>query len=153
MIGRWLGLLGATAVIGAMTMGCGLSQRTAVQGTTKSVGTDAVIEIVHLEEDVNMVKVELINLPPPERHKEGLKHFVVWIKPLTQGAVAIKAGRLAYDAEARTGVLEATTPNHELYVQVTAEETSKVTKPGSFLVLDGHVVLKGHPEALRGDGS
>ncbi len=111
-----------------------------VRGSDRSVGVDGVIGIHTEREDVNVVSVELVNLPPPERHDPTRRAFVVWITP-TDGGV-IKAGRLAYDADSRKGVLHATTPNDEVFVQVTIEENSAVTQPSEFVLISKNVMLK-----------
>lgn len=121
-------------------VGCGSSAQYVVRGTEKSVGVDGTITIQPQSEDVNVVSVELVNLPPPERHDKTKKVFVVWLTP-TDGA-PIRAGRLAYDSDSRAGRLMATTPNDQVFVQVTAEEDSTATKPSDFVVISKHVVLK-----------
>ena len=131
------GLIAAPATI---VSGCGSSAQYVVRGTEKSVGVDGTITIKPQSEDVNVVSVDLVNLPPPERHDKTKKVFVVWLTP-TDGA-PIRAGRLAYDSDARAGRLIATTPNDQVFVQVTAEEDSGATKPSDFVVISKHVVLK-----------
>jgi hypothetical protein len=129
------------AISGAATAsGCGTRAEYLVQGTERSIGVDGLITITPHQEDVNLVQVELINLPPPERHDRMKRAFVVWLTP--QDGAPIRAGRLAYDRESRRGVLQAMTPNDALFVQITAEDASDVTKPSDFVVVSRHVVLK-----------
>jgi len=137
-------LLGA-----ALTIGCGLSSEYTVQGTERSVGVDGVIEITRKVEDVNVVNVALVNLPPPERHQQGLKAFVVWLTP--EDGEPIRAGRLRYDPGARRGSLRVTTPNDQVFVQVTAERSSRVPAPGDFVVISSHVALRGAASASVAD--
>ena len=125
---------------GALASACGGSAEYVVRGTEKSVGVDGMISIAPQQEDVNLITVDLVNLPPPERHDKDKKFFVVWMTPF-DGQV-IKAGRLAYDADARRGVLTATIPNDEVFVQVTAEAVPDATKPSDFVVISKHVTLK-----------
>lgn len=124
----------------AVVSGCGNTAQYLVRGTEKSVGVDGTITIKPQSEDVNVVSVDLVNLPPPERHDKTKKVFVVWLTPV-DGA-PVRAGRLAYDSDARAGQLMATTPNDQVFVQVTAEEDSMATKPSDFVVISKHVVLK-----------
>ena len=70
---------------------CGGGAEFVVRGTEKSVGVDGVIQITHQQEDVNLVTVDLVNLPPAERHERSKKYFIVWLTP-ADGQV-IKAGR------------------------------------------------------------
>ena len=125
---------------GAPMVACGSGAEYVVRGTDKSVGIDGVIAITPQQEDVNLVTVDLVNLPPPERHEKNKKFFVVWLTPF-DGQV-IKAGRLAYDADARRGVLRATIPTDQVFVQVTAESAPDVSKPSDFVVISKHVELK-----------
>ncbi len=119
---------------------CAQTNQYTVRGSDKSVGVDGVITIKPQSEDVNVVSVELVNLPPPERHDKSKKVFVVWIT--TPDGTPIRAGRLAYDADARIGTLQATTPNDQVFVQVTAEEDSVVAKPSDFVLVSKHVALR-----------
>lgn len=132
-------IAGLIATSGAFAA-CGGSAQYVVRGTEKSIGVDGLITIQPQAEDVNVVSVELMNLPPPERHDKNKKAFVVWLTPV-DGA-PIRAGRLAYDPDARIGKLQATTPNDQVFVQVTAEEDSTAGKPSDFVVISKHVVLK-----------
>jgi len=132
-------LVVGSLVIGAVA-GCASSTEYTVRGSEKSVGVDGTITIAPQSEDVNLVAVELVNLPPPERHDKTKKAFVVWITPAD--GVTIRAGRLAYDAKTRIGTLQATTPNDVVFVQVTAEEDSTVAKPSDFVLVAKHVTLK-----------
>ena len=131
------GLLG---VLGGIVPACASNSQYTVRGTERSVGIDGVITIAPKSEDVNLVSVELVNLPPPERHDPTKRSFVVWLTPTD--AEPIRAGRLAYDRESRVGLLEATTPNDQVFVQVTAEEDSAAEAPSDLVVISKHVVLK-----------
>lgn len=130
------GLIAAASLASA----CGGGAQYVVRGTDRSVGVDGVISIESQAEDVNVVSVELVNLPPPERHDKAKKAFVVWLTPAD--GEPIRAGRLAYDSQARIGKLQATTPNDQVFVQVTAEEDSTAPQPSDFVVISRHVVLK-----------
>ena len=143
---NWM-IAGALMAMGT-SVGAGCATATTeyvVRGSDRSVGVDGVIGIHTEQEDVNIVSVELTNLPPPERHDPTKKAFVVWLTP-KDGAV-IKAGRLAYDADGRKGVLHATTPNDEVFVQVTIEENSAVAQPSDFVLVAKHVQLKRSTDA------
>jgi len=133
-------LIAALIALAGFAPACGSSANYVVVGTDRSVGVDGVITIKPQSEDVNVVSVELVNLPPPERHDRSKRAFVVWLTPVDGNP--IRAGRLAYDSEARSGTLQATTPNDQVFVQVTAEEDSAAAKPSEFVVISKHVVLK-----------
>lgn len=119
---------------------CSSNAEYVVQGTERSVGIDGTITITPQQEDVNLITVDLVNLPPPDRHEKNKKFFVVWLTPFDGSLV--KAGRLAYDAAARHGVLIATIPNDQVFVQVTAESTPDAKTPSDFVVVSKHVELK-----------
>jgi hypothetical protein len=125
---------------------CASSVSYVVRGTERSIGVDGLITIEPQSEDVNLVSVDLVNLPPPERHDRRKRVFVVWLTPVDSVNNAekkpIRAGRLAYDAGARAGHLRATTPNDLVYVQITAEEDSAAESPSDFVVISKQVTLK-----------
>lgn len=129
-------LIAAPAGLGA----CGNTAQYMVRGTEKSIGVDGTITIAPQAEDVNLVSVDLVNLPPPERHDRNKKAFVVWLTPVD--GTPIRAGRLSYDPGARSGRLKVTTPNDQVFVQVTAEADATPAKPSDFVVVSKHVVLK-----------
>ena len=122
------------------TTGCGPANQYVVRGTERSVGVDGIIEITRTASDVNVVTVNLVNLPPPERHDRDKKTFVVWITP--KDGAPIRAGSLDYDASNRRGSLRVTTPNDEVFVQVTAETGPRASAPSDFIVVSRHVTLK-----------
>jgi|GEM_PF-1558511 len=130
----------ATVIAATATLGCGTRAEYMVQGTERSIGVDGLIVIEPHQEDVNRLHIELVNLPPPERHGVGKRAFVVWLTP--QDGVPIRAGRLAYDPDDRVGFLEAMTPNDAVFVQITAESASDVPEPSDYVVISRHVVLK-----------
>lgn len=130
----------AGVIATAAVAGCGTRAEYMVQGTERSIGVDGLIVIEPHLEDVNRLRIELVNLPPPERHGGSKRAFVVWLTP--QDGTPIRAGRLAYDAEDRVGHLEAMTPNDAVFVQITAEATSDVSEPSDYVVISRHVVLK-----------
>jgi hypothetical protein len=133
-------LIAGLIAVAGLVPACAQNNQYLVRGTDRSVGVDGVITIKPQSEDVNVVSVELVNLPPPERHDKAKKAFVVWITA-TDGT-PIRAGRLTYDSQARIGTLQATTPNDQVFVQVTAEEDSAAPKPSDFVLISKHVVLK-----------
>jgi len=146
VVGMSRGLVVALGL--AAAPGCGGGAEFVVRGTEKSVGVDGTIQITHQQEDVNLVTVDLVNLPPAERHDRNKKYFIVWLTP-TDGAV-IKAGRLAYDPEARRGVLRATIPTDQVFVQVTAEAQPDAATPSDFVVISKHVSIKRAGEGESG---
>lgn len=134
-------LAGVLATLAIPVGACSTSSEYVVQGTEKSVGCDGVIEITRDQADVNMVNVVVVNLPPPERHQKNLRAFVVWLT--AKDGVAVRAGRLTYDPDARRGTLRVTTPNDQVFVQITAEASSRVDKPSEFVIMSKHVALTG----------
>ncbi|MCB9732415.1 MAG: hypothetical protein H6745_07380 [Deltaproteobacteria bacterium] len=134
-------LAGVVAALAVPVGACSTSSEYVVQGTEKSVGCDGVIEITRDQEDVNVVNVVVVNLPPPERHQKNLRAFVVWLT--AKDGAPVRAGRLAYDPDARRGTLRVTTPNDQVFVQITAETSSRVDKPSEFVIMSKHVTLTG----------
>lgn len=110
---------------------CG-SNEYVVAGTERAAGADGTITIEELEGGNVLVNVTFENLPPPDRLGQGLTTYVVWFKP--EGAGPSMAGALAYDADNRTGSMQATSPHSKLEVIVSAEKALNAASPSEFVV-------------------
>lgn len=110
---------------------CG-SNEYVVTGSERAAGADGTITVEELEGGNVLVNVAFENLPPPDRLGQGLTTYIVWFKP--EGAAASMAGALAYDADNRTGSMQATSPHAKLEVIVTAEKGTNATSPSEFMV-------------------
>lgn len=132
----------ACSLLAATTLslvGCG-SNEYVVTGTERAAGTDGTITVEELEGGNILVNVSFEHLPPPDRIGQGLTTYVVWFK--REGGQPTIAGALAYDADNRTGSMQATSPFGKLEVMVTAEKSTTVTSPSEFVVAKRQVAAE-----------
>lgn len=119
---------------------CGGPSEFPVVGTPRSAGTDGMVTVEEIEGGNYLVLVEVQHLPPPERVSEDASTYVVWIKPEDSGPV--KAGRLGYDADERSGTMRATTPaGGNFSVLITAESDDTVSEPSDVIVVQREVSM------------
>lgn len=121
-------LLAAT-VLGLVACG---SNEYVVTGSERAAGADGTITVEELDGGNVLVNVAFENLPPPDRIGQGLTTYIVWFK--VEGQQPSMAGALAYDADNRTGSMQATSPHSKLEVIVTAEKAGNATSPSEFVV-------------------
>jgi hypothetical protein len=119
----------AVTVLGLAACG---SNEFVVTGTERAAGADGTITVEELEGGNVLVNVNFENLPPPDRLGQGLTTYVVWFKPASAGPAM--AGALAYDADNRTGAMQATSPHATLEVIVSAEKALNAASPSEFIV-------------------
>ncbi len=118
--------------------GCGGPSEFPVVGTPRSAGTDGTVTVEEIEGGNYLVLVEVQHLPPPNRVSEDASTYVVWIKPEDGGPV--KAGRLGYDEDERTGTMRATTPAGGAFtVLITAESDDTTNEPSDVIVVQREV--------------
>ncbi|MCG8558082.1 MAG: hypothetical protein MJD61_22760 [Proteobacteria bacterium] len=118
---------------------CGGSSEYQVLGSAKAAGADGIVEVEELEGGNVLATIHLEHLPPPGRIAEGASVYVVWFTG--QGQQPIKAGTLAYDDDARTGHLVATSPLKAFEVKVTAENNAAVATPSEAVVVVKRVAV------------
>ncbi|MDW8363462.1 MAG: hypothetical protein RMK74_13765, partial [Myxococcales bacterium] len=98
----------AWALVLTLAAGCGGAAEYAVVGTARSPGTDGTVRVESLEGGNQLVTISLTNVVPPDRLGQGITQYVAWFIGNNQPPVL--AGRLAFDPDARTATLTATTP-------------------------------------------
>jgi hypothetical protein len=118
---------------------CG-SDEFQVVGTPRAAGVDGTVTVEEIEGGNYLVLVEVEFLPPPERISEDATVYIVWIKP--EDGAPVKAGRLGYDEDDRTGTLRATTPAADtFFVVITAEEDETANEPSEAVVVQREVSM------------
>lgn len=122
------------AMAGVFAAGCAGASKYHATGTKRAVGADGHVNIEKLEGGNHMVEMEVKHLTPPERLGNDLTTYIVWFQG-TDNQPATMAGVLPYDEDDRAGELKATTVLKVFEVFITAEESSRVTAPGSVVVL------------------
>jgi len=125
-------LAAALAAAPAFLGGCGGSNSYTVAGVGTAAGADINIEVEDTDMGNKMVKIEVENLPPPERVAEGTSTFVIWLT--AEDGSPQRLGILQYDEDDRKGVGGGTTPLESFTVTVTAEESESATEPGEHIV-------------------
>lgn len=116
-----------------LAVGCGGPSKYFVTGAGSAASADANIEVERLEGGNKMVRLDIQNLPPPERVAEDASVYVVWFTAEDQAP--LKAGTLSFDSDERTGRLQATSAFDEFVVLVTAEESTGAGSPSSHVVI------------------
>lgn len=122
----------AVATIALAASTCAPRRDVVVTGTDRAVGADGHIEVVREDGGNYLVTIEAQNVPPPARLGDGLTTYVVWFRPAEQQP--LRMGILAYDEDARTGEMRATTTNTSFEVLVTAETAADVASPSDIVI-------------------
>jgi hypothetical protein len=118
---------------------CGgpLSYKIASSG--KAPGADATIKAdVSRDQHLTRLKVDALNLPPPERVTVGTRIFIIWTRKNTEAQWA-RAGNLRYDAKAREGLFEGTVPEVDFDLQITVEKDDGAQSPSTDMVFTQHI--------------
>ena len=118
---------------------CGAGGRYIVLGTAKAPSTSGVIEVDGIDGGSTLVTVHMEHLHPPERIDRGFKSYVVWFQG--KSGSPIRAGKLSYDADSRTGDLAGTSPLRQFMVTITAEREDTSSRPSDFVIASQQVEL------------
>jgi hypothetical protein len=132
MMLRHAGQIGLLLGALVMVLGCTPTRQYAIQGADRAAGSDAHVTIERQETGNWMVTFEVNNLLPPERLEEGLTTYSVWFQA-GEGAPS-RAGNLAYDADARTGTMAATTSHQAFQLIMTGESDPAAGSPSENVV-------------------
>lgn len=124
---------------GLLVTGCG-SDEFQIVGTPRAAGTDGTVTVEEIEGGNYLVHVEVQHLPPPDRVAEDASAYIVWIKP--EDGSPVKAGRLGYDPDERSGTMQATTPaGGTFFVIITAESDEATNEPSDAIVVEREVSM------------
>ena len=105
-----------------------------VKGTPQATGADAMVTAdVKKDQNVSLVEIKAVNLPPPDRVMAGSQHFVAWQRK-NSDTTWNRIGALAYDADKRTGFLEVTVPEVLFDLEITAEAQVSPASPSAEVV-------------------
>jgi hypothetical protein len=130
----------AIVVIALTTLAACGPTKYLVQSTPLATGADADI-LAEAEKDQNFVRLNIKahNLPPPDRIKEGLTHFVVWQRE-NNDKTWVRVAALQYDDGAREGTLaEATVALLKFDLLITAEGAPDVDVPSENVIFTQHI--------------
>jgi hypothetical protein len=118
---------------------CGPTKYT-VQSTPIATGADADI-LAEAEKEQNFVRLNIKahNLPPPDRIKEGLTHFVAWQRE-NADQKWVRVAALQYDDGNREASLaEVTVALLKFDLLITAEGAPDVDVPSDNIIFTQHV--------------
>jgi hypothetical protein len=118
--------------------GCG-TLKYEVQGTARAPGADAKIR-AEVNKSQGNTKIEILaeNLAPPERLQPGTTTFVVWQRK-NDTAPWQRIGALNYDKGKRKGTLEATAPETNFELVITAELNPTPASPAASVMFQQQV--------------
>jgi len=108
-----------------------------VTGSTRAPDADGRISVEKVEGGNSMVTLTVDHLAPPQRMVNAATTYVVWFQ--RPGQTPVIVGQLAYDSGNRTGVMHATTTDHQFNVLVTAESEGRVLSPSDVVVFQKEV--------------
>jgi hypothetical protein len=114
---------------------CGGPLRYAPRGTAKAPDADATIEAhVNIAGGLTKLIIQTNHLAPPDRLFAGADSYVVWVRQ-EDGIPWQRVGALKYDAEKRSGELEASVPYTEFQLIITAEKESAPAEPSENVAI------------------
>ena len=128
--------LGLALALGS-GVACGGSSEFVVRGENEAGGADGQVTIDRQGSGSFLVKITVTDLLPPARIKAGLTTYVIWFQP--GYGTPQRIGVLEYDADSRTGRLEATTAHTSFKVIISGEATAQAAQPGKDVVFSSSV--------------
>jgi hypothetical protein len=136
-----LALALATCALLGTTAACGGPTEYSVIGQHEAASADGIITVEDVGGGNHMVRINLENLPPPDRMGQGLTAYVVWFVP--SNGTPVKAANLVYDRDARVGTAQATTPLSSFEVRITAERSDAVAAPSEKVAITKRITAGG----------
>jgi hypothetical protein len=115
----------------AGTLACA-SSRVIVLGSARAPSAAGYVEVDGTTDTTTKVNVHLEFLHRVDSLDPALHAYVVWFDNGKNPPV--RAGSLTYDADKRTGQLEAVSPYRKFVVKVTAEANDTPSAPSDFVV-------------------
>ena len=109
------------------------------RSTATAPSTSGFVKIDDASSDGADITVHMEQLHPPSRIEPSAKSYVVWLDG-HQGA-PVRAGKLKYNADQRTGELETHSPFLKFMVKITAEATDTPSAPSNVIVATQDVTV------------
>jgi hypothetical protein len=123
----------------AMLMACGGSLNYKIASSAKAPGADATIKAdVSKDQHLTHLKVDALNLAPPERVTPGTRIFIIWTRKNAEATWA-RAGNLEYNPSGREGLFEGTVPEVDFDLQITVEKDDNAASPSADMIFSQHV--------------
>lgn len=129
-------LLGVTALLSVA--GCASGQKTPLVPTASNPAAQGTVRTKTTDNDNTAVQIEVRHMAPPNKIAGDAKIYVVWAKPLTDGATPQNVGTMVVQKD-RTATLETKTPHHRFDLMVTPEPNGFVSQPSHEPVLKAKV--------------
>lgn len=121
-------------VLMQLTCSCGGPSEYFLIGSAHAPGADGIIEIDEIDKSNRLVTIHMERLPPPRYLGEDYDTYMVWFEGKNKNP--LKAGKLAYNSETRTGDLMRTCPLNEFTVRITAERNQHAKTPGELTIAE-----------------
>ena len=129
------------AVLCLLANACGADGRFVMIGTARAPSTSGIVEVDDIDGGNTLVTVHLDYLHPPTRLEQGYSTYVVWFQGAGKEKIAIRAGTLAYDSDARTGDFSGTSPMQKFVVKITAEREASPSRPSDYVIATQQVTV------------
>ena len=118
---------------------CGGPLTYKVASSAKAPGSDATIKAdISKDQHLTHLKVDAVNLPPPERVTPGTRIFIIWSRRGPDQNWE-RVGNLRYDASGREGLFDGTVPEVNFDLQITVEKDDGAASPSTDMVFSQHV--------------
>lgn len=118
---------------------CSSTQKTSMVPTASNPAAVGVVKTRQTPNDNTEVKLEVQHMAPPNKVAEDAKIYVVWAKPLTEGAAPQNVGSMIVGKD-RSASLETKTPHQRFDLMVTPEPNGFVSQPSHDPVLKAKIV-------------
>ena len=122
-----------------MLSACGGSLTYKIASSAKAPGADATVQAgISKDQHLTHLRIQALNLPPPERVTVGDRIFIIWTRrgPDAQWE---RVGNLKYDPTSREGDFEGTVPEVNFDMEITVEKDDGAASPSPDIVFNQHV--------------
>lgn len=118
---------------------CGGPLKFTVPSSAAAPGADAkIVADVSEEQNQTQLAVEVSNLAPASRVKEGMSSYTAWYRRDSNASWA-RIGGLEYDADSRAGKVSGSVPERAFDFEITAEASEGPASPSSSVVFSQRI--------------
>lgn len=121
-------------------LACGGPLEYRVPSSASAPGADAhILADVREDEQQTQLKVDVVNLPPPDRVDQAANQYVAWYRK-DSGQIWSRIAVLAYEPDTREASLVSAVPATNFELEITAEAAADVGSPSPTVVFSQRVV-------------
>lgn len=128
----------AVALMALGVIGCASSSRVRLVGGPQAPAAEGAVKLSTGPNANTRLNISVQHLAPPERVAAGATVYVVWARPIEQGAAPQNLGALQINGNLE-GVLDTVTPLRNFELLVTAEQAAPVLQPTGAPILSAPV--------------